>query len=88
VYPVLSVLQEKLGTVNDLAAAQQRLEEQVADSGDPAEVSDLRRRQAAAGEELARVRHDFRRWWTPEMCRALQTRFEELLGPLSSGSPA
>jgi CHAD domain-containing protein len=88
VYPVLSVLQEKLGTVNDLAAAQQRLEEQVADSGDPAEVSDLRRRQAAAGEELARVRQDFRRWWTPEMCRALQTRFEELLGPLSSGSPA
>jgi len=85
VYPVLSALQEKLGAINDLVSAQRELEMRIADSGDPADLSDLRRRQSAAGEELVRVRGDFRRWWTPEMCDAMRARFVELLGPLPIG---
>jgi hypothetical protein len=82
-YPVLSVLQEKLGLVNDLAAAQRRLQRRIDESGNAAELSDLRRRQAAAGEEIVRARNDFSRWWPPQMRDTMRARFEELLGPLS-----
>jgi CHAD domain-containing protein len=80
-YPVVGALQEKLGLVNDLAVAQERLEKRMARTGDPAELSDLRRRLAGTGEELARAREDFRRWWTPAARDALRGRFEELLRP-------
>jgi hypothetical protein len=83
-YPVVGTLQEKLGLVNDLAVAQARLDKRIARTGDAAELSELRRRAAAAGEELARAREDFGGWWTPGARDALRARFEEVLG--SSGS--
>ena len=48
-YPALGALQEKLGLLNDLASVQRRLCERIDRTGDPAELSDLRRRQAATG---------------------------------------
>ena len=83
-YPVLGVLQEKLGLLNDLASVQQELGDRIDRSGDPAELSDLRRRQGAAGEEQAQAREDFKRWWTPEARDSLRARFDEFLGPATA----
>jgi hypothetical protein len=80
-YPVVETLQEKLGVVNDLAVAQVRLEKKKGRTGDAAELSELRRRAAAAEEDLARAREEFGRWWTPEAREVLGARFEELLRP-------
>jgi CHAD domain-containing protein len=78
-YPVIGTLQEKLGAVNDQAVAQARLEKKTGRTGDAAELSELRRRAATAGEDLARAREDFGRCWTPEARDALRARFEEVL---------
>jgi CHAD domain-containing protein len=79
-YPVLATLQEKLGLLNDLVAAQERLRKRIERTGNAAELSDLRRRFAAAGEEMVRAREDFERWWTPAAHEALRDRFEALCG--------
>lgn len=83
-YPAVATLQERLGQVNDLATAQRRLGEWLAGTGDPAAVSHLRRRLAAAGEELVRARAEFRDWWTPELREGLRARFGEFLGSPSA----
>jgi CHAD domain-containing protein len=79
-YPILTTLQERLGLVNDLATAQRRVQEWLNETGDPATVSHLRRRQAAVGEELVRAQSEFQRWWTPELRDALRRRSDEFLG--------
>jgi CHAD domain-containing protein len=79
-YPTLSALQEKLGMVNDLAVARERLHKHADDTGKPAKLSDLRRRAADTSEALARAKAEFYQWWTPEAARSLQSRFEELVG--------
>ncbi|HJZ92480.1 MAG TPA: hypothetical protein VKE40_16505, partial [Gemmataceae bacterium] len=78
-YPVVGVLQEKLGLINDLAVARRRLQERMDRTGDPAELSALRREEAATGEHQVRARQDFIRWWTPEARDGLRSRFDELL---------
>lgn len=78
-YPAISTLQDKLGLMNDLAVAQERLQKRLKRAGNAAELSELRRRIAATGEELVRAREDLARWWTPESRDALRGRFEELL---------
>lgn len=78
-YPVLGVLQEKLGAINDISAAARRLSRRAERAGDPGELSDLRRWLAAAGEELVRARNEFRQYWSPAAHDALQARFADLL---------
>lgn len=83
-YPLVADLQERLGRVNDLATAQKRLEGWLAETGDPATVSHLRRRLNETGEELVRARADFHAWWTPELRETLRARVDELLaGPMA-----
>jgi CHAD domain-containing protein len=79
-YPALASLQERLGVLNDLASTQERLRERIDESGDPARLSDLRRRLAATGEELVRAREEFEKSWTPATRDALRARFTELCG--------
>jgi CHAD domain-containing protein len=79
-YPQVAALQERLGRVNDLATAQARLGKWLADTGDPATVSHLRRRLTAVGEELVRARAEFWGWWTPELRDGLRGRFGQVLG--------
>jgi CHAD domain-containing protein len=81
VYPQVGVLQDKLGLVNDLAVAEERLRKRSDRTGDPAELSELRRRSAETAEDLVQARDDFRRWWTPDRVAELRRRFEELCDP-------
>jgi CHAD domain-containing protein len=78
-YPVVGVLQEKLGLINDLAVARRRLQERMDQTGDPAELSALRREEAATGEDQVRAREDFIRWWTPEARDGLRSQFDDML---------
>ncbi|HKB04244.1 MAG TPA: CHAD domain-containing protein [Gemmataceae bacterium] len=78
-YPVVGTVQEKLGTVNDLNVAQARLEKKARRAADAGALSDLRRRSAATGEDLARACEEFGRWWTRDARDALRERFDELL---------
>jgi CHAD domain-containing protein len=79
VYPILTNLQERLGLINDLAVARNRLRKRKDRTGDPAELSDLRRRLNDAEAELIEARSAFERWWAPESRDALHRRFDELL---------
>jgi len=79
-YPTLASLQERLGVLNDLSATQERLNQQIEKTGDPAKLSDLRRRVAAAGEETVRAREEFGKGWNPAIRDALRARFAELSG--------
>jgi CHAD domain-containing protein len=83
-YPLGGELQERLGRVNDLATAQGRLEEWLAGTGDPATISNLRRRLADVMEELVRARAEFHAWWSPELREQLRARFAEVLGSPSA----
>jgi CHAD domain-containing protein len=83
-YPPISELQERLGRVNDLVTACRRLEEWLANSGDPATVSRLQRRLADVREELVRAKADFHQWWTSELRNGLRARFEEVVGSPSA----
>jgi CHAD domain-containing protein len=78
-YPVLTALQERLGLINDLAVARNRLRKRKDRTGDPAELSDLRRRLNDAEAELIDARSAFDRVWTPEARDALRRRIDELL---------
>jgi CHAD domain-containing protein len=78
-YPILTTLQERLGLINDLAAARNRLRKRKDRTGDPAELSELRRRLNDAEAELIEARSAFDRWWTPEACESLHRRIDELL---------
>ena len=78
-YPAFATLQEKLGSINDLAVGQNRLREQIEQTRDPALLTELGRSSTEASEELARARQDFRSWWTPEAALELRHRFEEFL---------
>ncbi len=80
-YPFVGLLQERLGLVNDLAIARQRLEEWLAGTGDPATISHLHRRLAVTIDELVRARSEFHQWWSPELRDMLRARFDEFLGP-------
>jgi CHAD domain-containing protein len=79
-YPALANLQERLGVLNDLAATHDRLKLRIEETGDPARLSDLRRRLAAAGEEMVRAREEFEKNWNPSIRDALRARFAELCG--------
>ena len=85
-YPMVSDLQERLGRVNDLATARQRLGDWLAGTGDPATISNLRRRREQVEEELAQARAEFHAWWTPELREQLRRRFTEFLGSPSAPS--
>lgn len=81
-YPALAVLQEKLGSINDLVVGQKRLREQIEQTRDPALLGELSQDSAETSEELERARQDFRSWWTPVTAQELQTGFEEFLLPV------
>ena len=83
-YPQVGELQERLGRVNDLATAQRRLEEWLSGTGDPATISNLRRRLADVMEELVRARAEFHSWWSAELREQLRARFAEFLGSPSA----
>ena len=78
-YPTMSELQDKLGRINDLTVAAERLRKRMDDSSDPADISDLRRRCAVLGDELNKDRDDFHSWWTQELRSSLRARFDEFL---------
>lgn len=80
-YPQVATLQEKLGRVNDLAGARDRLTGRLAQARDPADVTHLGLRLSQAEAELAEAREEFVRWWTPAVRDALREQFAELLGP-------
>lgn len=79
-YPQVGALQERLGTVNDLASACMRLDEWLAGAGSPTTVSRLRRRRADAEEQLLQARAAFHRWWTAGFVADLRARLAELGG--------
>jgi CHAD domain-containing protein len=79
-YPMLAIVQDKLGEINDLAALRTKLQDRLERSDDPAELSDLRRRLAAGGEDLEHTRADFAYTWSDDTRRDLHARFGELLG--------
>jgi len=79
-YPTLANLQERLGVLNDLSSTEERLTKRIDETGDPARLSDLRRRLAGTGEEMVRARQEFEKNWTPSIRDALRTRFTELCG--------
>jgi len=78
-YPMLVALQEKLGQINDLSTARDRLKKQLDRQSDPADVTEARRKHTAAEDELAREREVFHRWWTAESRDALRSRLEQFL---------
>lgn len=79
-YPLLASLQDKLGGLNDLATMRDKLQRRVDRSGNPAELSDLRRRLAVVNEALERTRAEFARLWSEETRRDLRARFDEYVG--------
>jgi CHAD domain-containing protein len=74
-YPPIAELQERLGRVNDLVTACRRLEEWLANTGDPATVSHWQRRLAEVREELVLAKREFHRWWGPGLRDGLRARF-------------
>mgnify|MGYP000597032381 CR=1 FL=1 len=81
-YPEFATLQEKLGTINDLAVGQNRLRKQMEQTLDPVVWSELGGQSAEATAELERARQDFRSWWTPHVAQELRRSFEEFLVPV------
>ena len=79
-YPMLGVMQEKLGQINDLATFRDKLDRRIKRSGDPAELSDLRRLLVQAGEGLVLARTEFEDQWSEETRRDFRTRFVRFLG--------
>jgi CHAD domain-containing protein len=81
IYPTLTILQERLGLINDLAVARNRLRKRKNRTGDPAELSELRRRLNDAEAELIEARSAFDQWWTPETRDSLRRRLTEFVIP-------
>jgi len=92
-YPVIEEIQDRLGHVNDLATAQARLKELIAQTSDARIAAGLRRLLASETAEFARARRVFLEWCSRARMADLCARFVELAGrrrrakPVSSESP-
>jgi CHAD domain-containing protein len=78
-YPVVEVLQQQMGQINDYASALARLRQRLDKADDPSEAAYLR---TLLEEEEANVnssRRTFLQWWIPQRKNDLQARFTELL---------
>jgi CHAD domain-containing protein len=78
-YPVIELLQEKLGRINDHATAGRLFADWLADpaAGDAAEILPVLLAEEA--QALDACRQEFFRWWTADRASQLRRRFAELL---------
>jgi CHAD domain-containing protein len=64
-YPIVEELQERLGRINDHAAALARLDEWSKEGTNEAKRNELRSQAEAESRRLDDALHDFHSWWVP-----------------------
>ncbi|MGE0607098.1 MAG: CHAD domain-containing protein [Pirellulales bacterium] len=79
-YPLVEELQERLGEINDHAAAAARLQAWQTELSTPGAAAALRMWRSER-RALGRCRRDFFAWWTAERAAGLQRRFARVLAP-------
>lgn len=85
VYPLLSELQERLGEVNDHAAAQTRIGHWIDQDDNPEELACLNKMLQEERLQQQEKRDAFFAWWTSEREQELQAAFERVF-PVECGS--
>lgn len=78
-YPIVESLQEKLGEINDHAAAKARFEPQLAETCDPELREALVAICAHESQAIENSRAKFLAWWTADRSRDLRRRFDNIL---------
>lgn len=79
-YPTLETMQERLGTINDLATLKARLQRKLEAAASPAEKVAWRRLLSSEQARFDQARQTFWAWWTPRMLRKIRDGFDSLLG--------
>lgn len=80
-YPVLTELQDKLGEINDHAAAQTRIQHWLAEDDKKQELEYLQNLLEGEQNQLEEKRTTFFAWWTPERVEQLQVAFDRIINP-------
>ncbi len=78
-YPQIEEVQTRLGDIHDHAAAIERFQTWIAEWEDGPHTDALVELVDLHKSALARTRHEFIRWWTPERAADLRNRFEQSL---------
>lgn len=78
-YPQIEEVQTRLGEIHDHAAAIERFRTWIAEWEDGPHTDALVELVDLHKSALARTRHEFIRWWTPERTAELRARFEQAL---------
>jgi CHAD domain-containing protein len=78
-YPMVEQLQERLGQINDHAAAAERFQRWLAETTDPAATDEFKRLLATERAAMRRARRGFFSWWTPERLAELERGFTRAL---------
>lgn len=79
-YPIIEVMQARLGEINDLATAKTRLQQKIEAAGCAAEAVSWRRLLASEQRQFGLARQAFQDWCTPQMLQELRHGFETLPG--------
>jgi CHAD domain-containing protein len=87
-YPIIETLQDKLGEINDLVAAQMRLQQRIRMADDVAQADRLKRLLAQENARLERSRRAFFQWFTPQFRVDLCAQFKEIFGGLQEPTRA
>ncbi|MGD9646873.1 MAG: CHAD domain-containing protein [Pirellulales bacterium] len=90
-YPQIEEIQERLGDINDRAAAIERFEQWSSDRHSHRRQRRLRSLLARQQETFEASLQDFLAWWTPERTSGLAERFAAVLAantPQAAGPPA
>jgi CHAD domain-containing protein len=78
-YSTIEAMQDRLGDINDLAAAKTRLQQKLEAASDAAEAAFWRRLLASEQAQFDQARQTFWHWCTAQMLQELRDGFEALL---------
>ena len=78
-YPTIEALQDRLGEINDLATAKNRLQAKIAAADGAAKVAPWRQLLTSENRRIAEARRAFWTWCTPAMLRDLRAGFDAVL---------
>ena len=83
-YPVVEILQDKLGEINDLATAKTHLRRRIKEAGNTDAVNHLQKLLAEEQVRLERAQRDFLDWYTPRLRHDLRAGLESMLAKVAA----
>ena len=78
-YPRVTLLQDKLGDLNDHATAHNHLAKWCNETDSQRVAKQLRKLMSQESKDLEKSILLFRQWWTPEYARDLEAAFDEMI---------